>query len=90
MLQEIDPRYTALLEIMRLDIAAWLAHTDDAKRTVTLADPIDQQLFTTKLARDYDVAVVYRLTGHPMLDDDWHSSRLVLNRTGIRKVTQVS
>lgn len=89
-LQEIDPRYTALLEIMRLDIAAWLAHTDDAKRTVTLADPIDQQLFTTKLARDYDVAVVYRLTGHPLLDDDWHSSRLVLNRTGIRKVTQVS
>ncbi len=89
-LHEIDPRYTALLEIMRLDIAAWLAHTDDAKRTVTLADPIDQQLFTTKLARDYDVAVVYRLTGHPMLDGDWHSSRFVLNRTGIRKVTQVS
>jgi hypothetical protein len=47
-------------------------------------------LFTTKLARDYDVAVVYRLTGHPILDADWHSSRLVLNRTGIRNVTEVS
>lgn len=89
-LHQIDPRYTALLEIMRLDVSAWLAHTDDAKRTLTLADPIDQQLFTTKLARDYDVAVVYRLTGHPILDDDWHSSRFVLDRTGIRKVTQVS
>ena len=89
-LREIDPRYTSLLEIMRLDVAAWLAHTDDAKRSVTLADPVGQQLFTAKLARDYDVAVVYRLTGHPIIDDDWHSSRFVLNRTGIRKVTQVS
>ena len=89
-LHDIDPRYTSLLEIMRLDITAWLAHTDDAKRTITLADPVNQHLFATKLAREYDVAVVYRLTGHPILDDQWHSARIVLTRTGIRKVTQVS
>ncbi len=85
-IRAIDSRYLGLTEVVRMDISRWLAHTDDAKRSVTLADPNLEQLFTSKLPRSYDVIAVYRLSGHTDVPDAWHSARFVVGRSGIRRV----
>jgi hypothetical protein len=47
--------FASLTDVMRVDISRWLAHTDDAKRSVTLADPEAGESFDSKLPRAYDV-----------------------------------
>jgi len=82
----IDARFEAVTEVSRMDISRWLTHTDDAKRTMTLADPEREKLFTSELPRAYDVIAVYRLCGHPTVNPGWHSARFVVSRSGIRRV----
>jgi hypothetical protein len=84
--QSVDSRFTSLTEVFRLDVERWLRHTDDTKRSVTLADPDRGELFAAKLPRAYDVVVVYRVTDRPEDDGDWHSVQVVVSRTGIRRV----
>ena len=78
--------FPSLTDVMRVDISRWLAHTDDAKRTVTLADPEAGALFESKLPRAYDITVVYRLAATDAQDAPWQVARIVVSRNGIRRV----
>jgi len=80
------PEFQSLTDVMRIDVSRWLAHTDDAKRTVTLADPEAGELFRSKLPRAYDVTVVYRLTNGASPAAPWNVARIVVSRNGIRRV----
>ena len=60
--------------------------TDDAKRTVTLADPEAGELFESKLPRAYDITVVYRLAATDAQEAEWQVARIVVSRNGIRRV----
>ena len=84
----VDPRFDAITEILRVDIAGWLTHTDDPKRSVTLADPDSGELVKSSLPRAYDVTILHRLapTG---TDTAWSAARVVLSRKGIRRVDQL-
>lgn len=83
------PEFVSLTDVMRVDISRWLAHTDDAKRVVTLADPEAGELFESKLPRAYDVTVVYRLVNTSAPDADWQVARIVVSRNGIRRVASL-
>ncbi|MEE8376515.1 MAG: hypothetical protein V3S26_09370 [Acidimicrobiia bacterium] len=83
------PGFVSLTDVMRVDISRWLAHTDDAKRVVTLADPEAGELFESKLPRAYDVTVVYRLADTNAPDAEWHVARIVVSRNGIRRVASL-
>jgi hypothetical protein len=74
---------------MRVDVSRWLTHTDDAKRTVTFADPEAGELFQSKLPRAYDVIVVYRLADANEPDTEWQVARIVVSRNGIRRVASL-
>jgi hypothetical protein len=89
-MRAIAPEFAALTDVMRVDISRWLAHTDDAKRTVTLADPEAGELFESKLPRAYDVTVVYRLAEANALDAEWQVARIVVSRNGIRRVASLN
>ncbi len=86
--RSIDPRFDSLTEILRLDVARWLTHTDDPARTVTLADPDSGELVKSSLPRAYDVTILHRLTPTG-LDTTWSAARVVLSRKGIRRVDQL-
>ena len=88
LVRDIDPRFESLTEILRLDVARWLAHTDDPSRSVTLADPESGVLIKSTLPRAYDVTILHRLapTG---VDTPWSAARVVLSRKGIRRVDQL-
>lgn len=83
------PGFPALTDVMRVDISRWLTHTDDAKRTVTFADPGAGELFESKLPRAYDVIVVYRFTDSNAPDAAWNAVRVVVSRNGIRRVASL-
>jgi hypothetical protein len=89
-MRAIAPEFAALTDVMRVDISRWLAHTDDAKRTVTLADPEAGEVFESKLPRAYDVTVVYRLAEANAPDAEWQVARIVVSRNGIRRVASLS
>ncbi len=83
--RSIDPRIDSLTEILRVDVARWLTHTDDPSRTVTLADPDSGELVKASLPRAYDVTILYRLA--PIgVNSAWSAARVVLSRKGIRRV----
>lgn len=83
------PGFVSLTDVMRVDVSRWLAHTDDAKRVVTLADPEAGELFESKLPRAYDVTVVYRLADTNTPDAEWQVARIVVSRNGIRRVASL-
>jgi hypothetical protein len=83
------PEFVSLTDVMRVDVSRWLAHTDDAKRVVTLADPEAGELFESKLPRAYDVTVVYRLVNTSAPDAEWQVARIVVSRNGIRRVASL-
>lgn len=83
------PEFGSLTDVMRVDVSRWLAHTDDAKRVVTLADPEAGELFDSKLPRAYDVTVVYRLADANAPDAEWQVARIVVSRNGIRRVASL-
>ena len=84
----IDERFQTLTEILRIDIARWLTHTDDPSRSVTMADPESGELIKSSLPRAYDVTILHRLspTG---VNTGWTAARVVLSRKGIRRVDQL-
>ena len=84
------PDFVSLTDVMRVDISRWLAHTDDAKRTVTLADPEAGELFESKLPRAYDITVVYRLAAEDAQEAEWQVARIVVSRNGIRRVASLN
>jgi hypothetical protein len=85
----LAPEFAELTDVLRVDVSRWLTHTDDAKRTVTFADPEAGELFQSKLPRAYDVIVVYRLTDADHPDAEWQVARIVVSRNGIRRVASL-
>ena len=86
--KRIDRRFDALTEILRIDVARWLTHTDDPSRSVMLADPESGELFKSSLPRAYDVTILHRLAPAGATTD-WSAARVVLSRKGIRRVDQL-
>lgn len=86
----VDDRFDSLTEVLRMDVTRWLAHTDDAKRKVTMADPDRRELFTSKLPRAYDVIAVFRLTEQPEVASEWKAVRFVVTRSGIRRIGELA
>jgi hypothetical protein len=88
LVRAVDQRVDALTEILRVDVARWLTHTDDPSRSVMLADPDSGDLVKSSLPRAYDVTIVHRLapTG---VNTNWNAARVVLSRKGIRRVDQL-
>lgn len=88
LVHSIDPRFDAITEILRVDVARWLTHTDDPSRSVMLADPESGELVKSSLPRAYDVTILHRLapTG---VHTTWSAARVVLSRKGIRRVDQL-
>jgi hypothetical protein len=84
----IDPRFDAITEILRIDVARWLTHTDDPSRTVTLTDPESGELIKAALPRAYDVTILHRLAPAGV-NATWNGARVVLSRKGIRRVDQL-
>ncbi len=85
LVRSIDPRFESLTEILRVDVARWLTHTDDPTRTVTLADPESGELVKSSLPRAYDVTILHRVA--PVgVNTTWSAARVVLSRKGIRRV----
>lgn len=86
---EADRRFDALTEIFRLDLRRWLAHTDDPKRKIVFADPIEGRVCSAVAPRVYNIGVVYRLRRR---DDDrapWRRIRVVVSRKGIRRIDHI-
>lgn len=87
---EADARFTALTEIFRLDLARWLAHTDDPKRDIVFADPEAGTLGSARAPRVYNIAIVYRLRHESDPDKAWHRLRVVVTRKGIRRIEHIA
>ncbi len=83
-----DETFPMLTEIFRLNIAHWLAHTDDPKRKVLFADPDDASVYSAIARRVYNVSVVYRLRGASD-DTPWHRIRVVVSRKGILRIEPI-
>lgn len=85
-----DPRFSALTEIFRLDLARWLAHTDDPKRDIVFADPDACQIGSAQAPRVYNIAVVYRVRRAQDEAAAWHRLRVVVTRKGIRRIEHIA
>jgi hypothetical protein len=88
LVRSIDARFDSLTEILRVDVARWLTHTDDPSRTVTLADPESGDLIKSSLPRAYDVTILHRHCPAGV-ETTWSAARVVLGRKGIRRVDQL-
>jgi hypothetical protein len=77
-----------LLEIFRLDLRRWLAHTDDAKNSIILAGP-DGTVQKLRAPRVYNIAVVYRSLHPSDPDPPWHRVRVVVCRKGIKRIEPI-
>lgn len=86
---EADSRFQTLTEIFRLDLRRWLAHTDDPKREIVFADPIEQKIGAAIAPRVYNIGVVYRLRREDEHAAPWHRVRIVVTRKGIRRIDTV-
>ncbi len=85
-----DPRFSALTEIFRLDLARWLAHTDDPKREIVFADPEAGTIGSAEAPRVYNIAVVYRVRHPDQESAPWRRLRVVVTRKGIRRIEQIA
>lgn len=87
-LAELGPDFDGLAEIFRLDLHRWLAHTDDPKQTVVVADRETQSIRSYKAPRVYNIAVVYRLR-YADETSAWHRLRVVVSRKGLQRVDSI-
>jgi hypothetical protein len=87
---QADPRFSALTEIFRLDLARWLAHTDDPKRDIVFADPAALAIGSAEAPRVYNIAVVYRVRRAEQEDAPWHRLRVVVTRKGVRRIEHIA
>jgi hypothetical protein len=85
-----DSRFTALTEIVRLDLRRWLAHTDDPKREIVFADPTRGVVNRADAPRVYNIAIVYRLHREGEEGGAWHRARVVVTRKGIRRIEPIA
>lgn len=88
--QPLDARFSAITEICRLDLARWLAHTDDPKHAVIFADPESGKIGSMRAPRVYNIAVVYRLRDAQDEDAPWRRLRVVVSRKGIRRIESIA
>ncbi len=86
---EADRRFHALTEIFRLDMRRWLAHTDDPKRKITFADPLEGRVCSAVAPRVYNIGVVYRLRRQGEERAPWRRIRVVVSRKGIRRIDHI-
>ncbi len=86
-----DERFVALTEVFRLDLNAWLLHTDDPKQRVVFADPEDRHIYTATAPRVYNISIVYRLrkADAPIAEAEWRRIRVVVSRKGIQRIDPV-
>lgn len=87
--REVDPRFDAITEILRLDLRRWLVHTDDPKREFVFADPDTGVIGSAVAPRVYNLAVVYRLRREGELNTPWRRARVVVTRKGIRRIDPI-
>ncbi len=87
-LAALGPDFDGLAEIFRLDLHRWLAHTDDPKQTVVVADRETQSIRSYKAPRVYNIAVVYRLR-YADEASQWHRLRVVVSRKGLQRVDSI-
>jgi hypothetical protein len=87
---DIDPTFSGLIEIFRVDLRRWLLNTDDPKNRLLFAHPDRGSIEAVLAPRVYNVAVVYRMRD---LDGDgsepWHRSRVVVTRKGIQRIDPI-
>ncbi|HEY8427787.1 MAG TPA: hypothetical protein VIL20_05410 [Sandaracinaceae bacterium] len=86
---QADPRFGALTEIFRLDLRRWLAHTDDPKRKIVFADPVEGRVCDAVAPRVYNIGVVYRLRRKDDESAPWQRLRVVVSRKGIRRIDHI-
>lgn len=82
---------SGLTEVFRLDLARWLANTDDPKTKLVLADIEQAELRQVTAPRVYNIAVVHRAWRR---DDQapppaWKRERIVVSRKGIRRLETI-
>src|SRR5690606_25724024 len=80
----------ALRDILRLDVQQWLAHTDDAKKHLFLADPDGSRVYHKKARRRYELVLVSRARLEGAADGPWETYRVVVQRKGIARLERVS
>lgn len=85
-----DGRFDALTEIFRLDLRRWLVHTDDPKRKIVFADPIEGRVCSAFAPRVYNIGVVYRLRRRDDESAPWQRIRVVVSRKGIRRIDSIA
>lgn len=86
-----DAADTGLTEVFRLDLARWLANTDDPKTSLVLADAERGVLRKVTAPRVYNIAVVHRAW---RCDDElppppFRRERVVVSRKGIRRLENI-
>lgn len=81
-----DEPYRGVVEVCRVDLSRWLAHTDDPKRDVQFADPEAGELVVQKAARVYDVLLCCRAWTDGSPASPWQCLRVVVSRKGIQRI----
>ena len=87
--REVDARFDAITEILRLDLRRWLVHTDDPKREFVFADPDTGVIGSAVAPRVYNLAVIYRLRRADDPSVPWRRARVVVTRKGIRRIDPI-
>lgn len=82
---------TGLTEVFRLDLARWLANTDDPKTSLVLADPERGELREVTAPRVYNIGIVHRTWRRDAEQPPppWKRERVVVSRKGIRRVESI-
>jgi hypothetical protein len=87
----VEPGFSELREIFRVDLGRWLANTDDPKNRIMFADPVRGGVKAVVAPRVYNIGIVYRLRDMDHDEADaWHRVRVVVTRKGIRRVDPIS
>ena len=81
-----DEPYRGLVEVCRMDVSSWLAHTDDPQRRVRFADPVAGDVVVQKAPRVYHVLLCFRAWARGAEPTAWQSLRVVVSRKGIQRL----
>ncbi len=86
-----DAADTGLTEVFRLDLARWLANTDDPKTSLVLADAERGVLRKVTAPRVYNIAVVHRAwpCDAERPPPPFRRERVVVSRKGIRRLETI-
>jgi hypothetical protein len=87
---EVDPRFSAITEIFRLDVSHWITHTSDPKEHVFLANVGAGRIQASLARRLYEMDIVYRVSRVGEAPPAWSRCSVALNRNGLRRIAAVS